>query len=136
MAKTDAKNANFKATIGLISKELTARERIMLKDTTDAIKLDEATQETDGGILVALSHYAVLDIHNEKSDTTDYKNYILVDTDGQKYVTGSESFYRAFTDIIDELTDAGEPVEGTTFKIYRHPSKNYSGKDFITCGLA
>lgn len=135
MAKTE-NNANFKATVSFASKELTARERIQLKDTTDAIKLDEATQETEGGILVDLAFYGILDIHNEKSDTVDYKNYVLVDTQGQKYITGSDSFYRAFSDIIDELTDAGEPIEGTTFKIYRHPSKNYTGKDFITCGLA
>ena len=57
-------------------KELTAKERIRLKDTSDAIKLDEATKE--GEIVITPASYAVLQIHNEKSENKDYNNYVFV----------------------------------------------------------
>lgn len=112
------------------SKNLSAKERVRIKDTTDAIKLDEATQES--AIIINPDMYAVLNIHNEKSDNVDYKNYIVVDKDGTKYVTGSESFWSSFMNIYDEMD--GEQEEWG-IKVYRAPSKNYKGKDFITCSI-
>ena len=93
----------YKVVIADSSRELTAKERIMMKDTSDAIKLDEATQEAR--VLIEEDAYVVLDIHNEKSDNVDYKNYLIVDKNGTKYVTGSESFWTSFMDIYEELTD-------------------------------
>lgn len=133
MAKTQNTNTNYKATISFCSKELDARERIRTKDVSDAIKLDEATKDVPS-IDIDVDYYAVLDIHNEKSDSTDYKNYIVIAKDGTKYVTGSDSFYKAFSDIVDELADDG--ITDFTIKVYRHDSKNYAGKQFITCSLA
>ena len=112
------------------SKDLSAKERIKIKDTTDAIKLDEVTQ--GGAIIIYPAMYAVLDIHNEKSDSVDYKNYIIVDKDGTKYVTGSTSFWSSFMNIYEEMS--GEQ-EDWSIKVYRAPSKNYKGKDFITCSI-
>ena len=112
------------------SKELSAKERIRIKDTTDAIKLDEVTQT--GSIIIYPEMYAVLNIHNEKSDNVDYKNYIIVGMDGTKYVTGSESFWSSFMNIYEEMS--GEQEEWG-IKVYRAPSKNYKGKDFITCSI-
>lgn len=121
----------YKVVIADSSRELTAKERIMMKDTSDAIKLDEATQEAR--VLIEVDAYVVLDIHNEKSDNVDYKNYLIVDKNGTKYVTGSESFWTSFIGIYEELTDADEKVSITA---YRLPSKNYKGKDFLTCSVA
>lgn len=135
MAKKANNDANFKASIASVSKELTGKERIMFKDTTNAIKLDEATKEAEGGIIIEVAYYGELSIHNEKSDTVDYSNYIVVDKDGQKYVTGSESFWRSFIDIVDELAECGESIEGSKINVYRHDSKNYTGKQFISCSL-
>ena len=131
--KVDTATANYKATISFCSKELDARERIRTKDVSDAIKLDQATQDVPS-IDIDVAYYAVLDIHNEKSDSTDYKNYLVVDKEGKKYVTGSESFYKSFIDIVEELADDG--ITDFTIKVYRHDSKNYAGKQFITCSLA
>lgn len=133
MAKKIDTNSNYKATISFCSKELDARERIRTKDVSDAIKLDSATQDVPS-IDIDVDYYAILDIHNEKSDSTDYKNYIVIAKDGTKYVTGSESFYKAFIDIVEELSDDG--ITDFTIKVYRHDSKNYAGKQFITCSLA
>ena len=112
------------------SRELTAKQRIALKDTTGAVKLDEATQVEP--VIINVDMYAVLDIHNEKSENPDYENYIVVDKDGTKYVTGSASFWSSFIDIFTEME--GED-EAWTLKVYRVPSKNYKGKDFITCSI-
>lgn len=113
------------------TKDLTAKERVKIKDTTNAIKLDEATQ--GGAIVIAYDYHAVLAIHNEKLDDPDYRQYVVVDTAGNKYVTGSESFFTAMTDIVDEMSAVGET--DYELEVYRMDSKNYKGKQFITCSI-
>lgn len=112
------------------SMELTAKQRIALKDTTSALKLDEVTQVED--IIIKPQMWAVLEIHNEKSDNVDYENYILVDENGTKYVTGSISFWTSFMDIYNEME--GEDDEWA-IKVFRVDSKNYKGKQFLTCSI-
>jgi hypothetical protein len=120
----------YSATIKEASRNLTAKERIMLKDTTSAVKLDQATQVEDVHINVDM--YAILNIHNDKADPKDYENYIILDKNGNKFVTGSASFWNAFMDIWTEMENENEEW---SIRVYRHPSKNYSGKDFITCAI-
>lgn len=120
----------FEVQIAESSKELTARERIRLKDTTDAVKLDEATQENP--VVIKPVAYAILAVHNDKADDKDYEQYIIEDADGTKYVTGSESFWNSFKNIYDEMKDENEDW---SVKAYRVPSKNYTGRDFISCSL-
>lgn len=121
----------YSVSIESVSKELTAKERIQFKDTTSALKLDEVTQK--GAVIITPSIYGVLNVHNEKSDNADYNNYIIIDEEsGEKYVTGSNSFWTSFMDIANEMK--GEE-ESWSIKVYRVPSKNYKGKDFITCSI-
>lgn len=121
----------YKATIARASMELNAKEKIMYKNTTDCVSLDDATK--DSPVLINVDGYVVLNIHNEKSDNKDYTKYIIIDKDGTRYQTGSESFWTAFLDIYEEMVDAGE----TDFKVkaFRMPSKNYAGRDFLTCSI-
>lgn len=112
------------------SKELSARDRVAVKDTTNAIALDEATK--DSPLVIAIDYYVELAVHNEKSEDKDYKKYVVVDKSGNKFVTGSESFFTAMLEIMDEMTDAGEDFE---IQVYRMPSKNYKGKEFLTCSI-
>lgn len=122
---------DYEVKINSVSKELTARERVMLKDTRNAIKLDEAVNDTP--LVISPAYYAVLDVHNEKSkEDKDFQNYIVVDTAGNKYVTGSTSFFEAFTEIVEEMNGTGEEYE---IEIYKLDSKNYKGKQFITCSI-
>lgn len=109
---------------------LTGKQKIQLKDTTDCIRLDKATQES--AVLIDVDYWAELHIHNEKSDDKEYKNYVVVSKTGERYVTGSESFWSAFRDIFDDMEADGEEW---TLKVYRVPSKNRTGKDFITCSI-
>ncbi len=122
--------ADFKVEIKESSKELTAKQRISIKDTTSAIKLDMATQQAP--VIINPDFWCVLNVHNSKADPTDYENYIIVDKSGDKYVTGSQSFWSSFKSIADEM--AGEDEEWSV-KAYRVESKNYKGKEFITCSI-
>ena len=112
------------------SRELTAKQRIALKDTSDAIKLDTACDEN--AVIIDPVDYAVLAIHNEKSDNVDYENYVIIDKNGDKYVTGSASFWSSFMDIYSEMQ--GED-EDWSIKSYKLDSKNYKGKKFLTCSI-
>ena len=125
----------YKAIVNGASKELTAKEKIMLKDTSNAFSLDELTQEAQFNnekLILNIDYYVTIDVHNDKADDKDYQQFILVDKEGKKYYTGSTSFINNFIDIFDELTEAGEEV---TIEIYRKESKNYKGKEFITCSV-
>ena len=110
--------------------EMSGKERVMLKDTSDAVKLDTVT--TEEPVLIDVDKFAILDIHNEKSDNKDYINYVVVDKDGTKYVTGSNSFWSSFMNIYSEMLTSDEPYK---IKVYKLPSKNRQGKDFITCSI-
>lgn len=120
----------FEAKIREASKELTAKERVKFKDTTNATQLDDATKENP--LVIAPDFYVVLDIHNERSEDKDYVKYIVVDKAGNKFVTGSESFFTAFKSIFEEMGGTDEDYE---IEVYRLPSKNYKGKEFLTCSI-
>lgn len=121
----------YNVTIKEVSMELTARERIMMKDTTNAIKLDEAANG-ESPLVITPTAYAVLGIHNEKSDNVDYENYVIMDADGNKYVTGSPSFWSSFMEIWEEMKDTNEEY---SIEVYKRDSKNYKGKQFLTCSI-
>lgn len=120
----------YSVKIAHTSKELTARERVAVKDTTNAIPLDEATK--GGTLVIPVDYYVCLEVHNEKSEDKDYKKYIVVDKTGNKYVTGSESFLTSMVEILDEMAESGEDFQ---IEVYRVPSKNYKGKEFLTCSI-
>lgn len=113
------------------SQELKGKMRIVMKDTSDALKLDEAT-EGGNSITIKVEKWAILKVHNEKSDDKEYLNYVIVDNEGHKFVTGSQSFWSSFINIYEEMKDEDEEW---AIKVYRLPSKNYKGKEFITCSV-
>lgn len=114
------------------SKELTKKERVMFKDTSDAKKLDEII--TNDAIIIDPDFWVILMVHNEKSDNVDYPVYIIVDKNGEKYITSSEAFWTTFSDIYDEMID-DEDDEPWQLKCYKLDSKNYKGKQFLTCSV-
>lgn len=122
----------YNAKVTYISKDIPVKEKIKLKDTSNAISLDTATAESP--LVIDPDYYAVVEVHNEKSEDKDYKKYVIVDTDGNKFVTGSESFITAFREIADDMANEA-PGESYSIQIYRKPSTNYKGKEFITCSL-
>lgn len=129
----------YKSTVEFASKTLTARERIKIKDTSDALSLDTATAGTTAGnpLVIEYDFHAVLSIENDKAENKTYKHLVIVDKSGTKFYTGSDSVMRALSDICDELADLAESgdSEPVYIKFFRKPSNNYKGKEFITCAL-
>lgn len=122
---------DFKVTITEASKEISPYERVKLKDLSNAIKLDSVV--VDGAhVTISPDFYAVLSVHNEKATPVDYENFLIVDKEGDKYVTGSPSFWRSFLDIAEELDGI---TDDYTIEVYKLDSKNYKGKQFLTCSL-
>lgn len=109
--------------------DMSARDRLMLKDTSNARKFDEIV-DSGADFTFRPVAYSVLEVHNDKADQPVYNQFIVVDSDGNKYVTGSSSFWEAFIDIWVEMD--GEPFE---LAVYKKPSKNYKGKSFISCSI-
>lgn len=137
MAKNkEQATANYSATITETSMELTAREKVMFKDTQNAVSLLDLAKDAKANgakaIVENIKGYVVLDIHNEKSDDVDYKNYLIVDGNGDKYVTGSASFMNSFMAIFMEMKDETEPW---SIQLNLLPSKNYKDKEILTCSL-
>lgn len=121
---------NYSVELKEASKQLTAKQKIAIKDTTSCVKLDDATKEQP--ITITPDFWAVLSVHNEKSDNPDYENYVIVDIDGVRYVTGSTSFWSSFQNIATEMANEDEEWG---IRVYRVESKNYKGKSFITCTI-
>jgi len=117
------------------SRDLTAKEKIALKDYSNATPLDTALDNVDVLTINPIA-YVILDVHNEKSkQDKDYVKYVIIDTAGNKFVTGSESFFTSFKDIFDTMA-AEAPGEDYAIDVLKKPSQNYKGKSFITCALA
>ena len=124
----------YEVKVTATSRELTKKEIVSLKNTDSCVRLDEATQ--NGQVVITPSGYAILAVHNERSDDKDYTQYIIFDENGTKYLTGSKSFFEAFTDIYVDMTDEnGKAVEPYQVEAKRVPSKNYKGKSYLTCTI-
>ena len=57
---------NYKVTIKESSRELTAKEKIALKDLGNAVSLDSVLNENDS-FIVTPADYVLLEVHNEKA---------------------------------------------------------------------
>lgn len=135
MAKSEKTASNYSATIVESSRELTAKERVMFKDTQNARGLVEFAQEAEEAgakAILTVADYVIIDVHNEKSDDVDYRNYIILDTEGEKYYTGSQSFWNSFMDIYKEMKNE---TETWGIQLNLLDSKNYKGKKILTCSL-
>lgn len=124
-----SETVEYKATIIGTSREFTARERLFIKDTATAFKLDSLEAEQE--LTFRPVDYAILNVESPKAEKP-YETYVVVDEDGNKYVTGSESFWKSFKEIWDEMYDEAEEYK---VKVYKKESKNYQGKMFITCSI-
>lgn len=124
----------YKVEIVESSRDFTVREKLAMKELGNAVGIDMALDETDS-LIISPADYAVLAIHNDKAKgDKDYKKYVVIDTAGTKYVTGSESFFRNFMDIYETMK-VEAPEEEYQIECYKRPSKNYSGKNFISCSM-
>lgn len=125
----------FTVTITESSREFKGKEAIKLKDTGDAIRLNSAINDAENGeVVFTPDAWAVLHIENDNAkegQDKEYTNYIVLDDKGNKYITGSQSFFQSLKDILDEMEGIDEEFE---IKCYKVPSSNFSG-DFLKCSI-
>lgn len=129
-------NENYVATIREASRELTAKERVMFKDFANAISLVDfvsAKRQSGEKAIIDIKDYVVIDVHNPMAtDNIDYTVYLVIDSKGDKYYTSSNAFWAAFNNIATEMKGSDEEwgIEAVLI-----PSKNYKGKEILTCSL-
>ena len=117
----------------VFGKELTKKEKAMLKDLTDCTVLGTEAEANGCDIIIHPEFYAILSIHNDALADPDYESYVIVDRDGTKYQTSSDSFITSFRDIISDMED--EDPETWAIKVTLKPSKNRTGKSFLKAVL-
>lgn len=125
-------NRTYSAKLVSATRELSAKERVAVKMFIGAEQLDELTQRDENAVLIDIDYVAVVEVYNEKSDNKNYNKYVYVDKDGTMYISGSETLYRTYQEIAEEMEDEQEPW---AIKVIRRESTNYKGKDFLTCML-
>lgn len=124
----------YNVTIKESSRKFTAREAIAIKDLSNAIQIDGSIQGMEDSLIITPADYAVLAVHNERSkNDKDYTKYVVLDSAGNKFVTGSVSFFTSFMEIYSTMKEEA-PGEEYSITAYRRPSKNYAG-GFITCSI-
>lgn len=116
------------------SKELTARDKIRYKNFSAAIALDTLVADDKESFSFAPVGYAVFDVHNEHAENSDYPLYIIEDSSGNLYKTGSLSFFGRFKDIFDTMVEESEG-EQFTVSVIKRPSARYKGKYILLAQL-
>lgn len=116
------------------SKELTARDKIRYKNFSAAVALDTLVSDDKESFSFAPTAYAIFDVHNEHAENTDYSLYIIEDSAGNLYKTGSLSFFGRFKDIFDTIVEEsdGEPF---SVSVIKRPSARYKGKYILLAQL-
>ena len=125
--------ADYSTKIVSSSRELTVKEKITLKDFNDCTGLDTVVTN-EQGFIIDPDVIVEVQVHNERAkDDKDYTTIVILDKDGTKYSTSSNSLRDSISDIMDELADLEEADRADLkIKVFKKPSKNYSGKYFLT----
>lgn len=128
-------NKNYSVELEYSSREISKREFVKFKEFADCKSIDEISsinEENNEKTLINVSDIFGFKIHNEASENKDYRSFIVVDKDGTKYITSSETFFIKVTDIYEDLKDDGDDI---VISVIRKESSNYKGQDFLTCVL-
>lgn len=120
--KTTNNKTDTEAIMELITtnKELTKQEIYFLTKAQDVMKMKDAVDST-----VELAAWAIYTDTN--ADGQEVELFSMRTVDGETYATNSETFIRAFRDILDIFA----PEEITKLKIMSGTSKN--NRQFVTC---
>lgn len=112
------------------SREFKGKDAIIIKDVSNADPLNKLS--ADGEFIFKPVDFAVLEIHNERSENKDYTVYVLVGDDGSMYSTSSDNFFDTFIDIFEELQELDEEW---ALKVFQKNSKKREGQKFMTCAV-
>lgn len=120
------------------SGDLTAKDIIKSKDVSNTISLDSVVDEKSVVDIGQAIGYVMLQINNpharDGNHTYDKLVVIALSESGEKryYSTGSESFISAFNMLWEEVQTI---EEDWSIQVFKKPSKNYTGKGFLTCTI-
>ncbi|MBO7211239.1 MAG: hypothetical protein J6V44_09605 [Methanobrevibacter sp.] len=108
------------------SRQLSKKEEFKATDFTGNLKLDKELSEGNE-IKIDVDYYVKCSVTND--DDESYEVIVVVDKDGKRYSTGSNSFMNSFARI-------AEVMEGEDFSViaFKRESKK-SGKTYICCTL-
>ena len=122
------------------SRELNKVQKIAMQDTSNCLSLDAQLEDANKAghdLVISPKDYVILDITTDKpvaSGNENYKNMIIIDRNGTKYATGSNSFMESFINIYNIMhEDEEDPVYDIV--VVRKDSKNYRGKYFLSCNI-
>ncbi len=113
------------------SKNLNGKERVAIKDISNAVKLDTIVTPTDR-VEIVPDYTAILDVHNENAENKDYTIFVIIDKNGTKYITSSNSFISSFNNIAEEMKNE---EEDWGIEVYKIESKNFKGRYFLSCSI-
>lgn len=131
--------SNYESSITFASRDLSPIERIKLKDLTATVALDDELKSIpDHKLTFTPELVVVVSVHNPKAKSnTDYDTLVFTDSEtGVRYRTSSTSFKLAVLDIMNDLIAADINPNTVPLVAYTRPSKNFTGKDFLTCAIA
>lgn len=116
------------------SKALSARDKIRFNNFSAALTLDSLVEDDKDAAHITPVAYAYFEVHNERAENTDYPMFVIEDSDGNLYKTGSSAFFNRFKDIFDTMK-ADAPDEVFSISIIKRPSTRYKGKYILLCQL-
>ena len=131
--------SNYESSITFASRDLSPIEKIKLKDLTATVALDDELKSTpDHKLTFTPELVVVVSVHNPKAKSnTDYETLVFTDSEtGVLYRTSSTSFKSAVLDIMNDLLAADISPNTVPLVAYTRPSKNFTGKEFLTCAIA
>lgn len=126
-----------KVSITRASRKFNSKEVLAITMSSNAaLKLDQLTQDGDE-VIIKPAAWCELTVEPDGKDP--FTQYIVIDDTGHLYATGSTTFWDTFQNIDQEMKRAAaageEDAQDYEIRIFRMPSKKYTGKTFITCGI-
>lgn len=132
-------NETYESTITFTTRELNPIEKIKLKDLTATVALDDELKSIpDHKLTFTPELIVIVSVHNPKAKSNlDYETLVFTDSEtGVRYRTSSMSFKSAVLDIVHDLILENINPNTVPLVAYTRPSKNFTGKDFLTCTIA
>lgn len=122
-------NANYSANIKYTSKELTKKQQAQLLQA-DFPTLDKAVMSDGTELVIDIDFYAIIQVHNEKTENKDYEVCVVFCKDGSAYGTGSSSFIQRLEEAMEYMEDSDEEWK---LAVSKKNSKTRTGAQFLSC---
>lgn len=110
---------------------MTTIQKFNVRDTSGAIGINDMVQENNGVFDIdSIVNVCVCNVHNDMVQdeaNVDYKNYFLIDKDGSRYYTSSDTLFDDIMAICNLITESeketGKTIEAFSIVVKQFPSK-------------